>query len=147
MIPLVIILSCLSGLALGLSGFSLWKSGLAQEGDRFFVGKLQELEGRIEGLELRWIRALDELTERMTKGNDAWRKVRQAQSYAEREEELEEESEGQPVNPAQEVLPLDVEGSDPRGLSYMPTDVGGSAETSWRATARALGASIAAGSH
>jgi len=145
MLPLVIVLSLLSGALLGLSLFSLWKSKEARDSQRDWFAPYQELEGRQEVMEMKWKRLLEEMEERIERGNDAWRRYRSGEAARERRAQSLEESEGQPADPAQEILPFDEEGSDPRGLSYMPGGVDGATEEPWRTVAKQLAASIVGG--
>ncbi len=145
MLPLVIVLAALSGIATGLSMFALWKSGQGIEGERAWFGPLRELQGQVEALDLRWIRLMEEVNERVESGNTVWRRIRSTESAKERREERAEEFEGQPVDPAQEVLPFDAAGSDPRGLSYMPEDLDDPTQQPWRVAAKELARQIAGG--
>jgi len=145
MLPLVITLSCVQVAFLGV--FLFWARKIQDEigkKERYFAG-LQELDLRMEVLETRWKRLLEEMEERIERGNDAWRRWRSREAGRERRAQRQEELEGESEDDTQEVLPLDVSGSDPRGLSYMPRDLADTSEPAWRSVARQMAEAIARG--
>jgi hypothetical protein len=123
----------------------LFKLQDTKEPIRDWFAPLEELKTRQEALETRWKRHLEELDDRVEAGNTAWRRIRSTEAARVRRAERDEEPEPEPVEDGQGVLSLDAEGSDPRGLSYMPENLADPVEPPWRTIARQLALQIAQG--
>ena len=104
---------------------------------------LYDLKSRMEVLELRWKRVLDELEERVERGNIAWRRYRAGEAARSRRQELEEDEGATDEEEAPDVHQVDAFGGDPRGLSYMPESLGNAPEPPWKTVSRQLAAQIA----
>jgi len=146
-ITLYVLSSAVLGALLGFFLFSRYSKQAEPEKERDWVRPFSELDLRMEVLETRWKRVIEELEERIERGNDAWRRYRSREAGRERRAQLKEESEGEPVDDAQEILQFDVSGSDPRGLSYMPEPLENAPEPSWKRASREIARSIVGGSN
>jgi len=145
MLPLTIALLCAQ---VGILGVFLFFSGKVRDElarkERYFEA-LSDLSVRQEVLETRWKRLLEELEERIERGNDAWRRYRSREAGRERRAKREEELEGESVDDPQEILEFDASGSDPRGMQYVSRPLEDPSDQPWRLVARELARSIANG--
>jgi len=145
MMTLTILLLCVQGALLGLFLFYSGKvrDELARK-ERYFEA-VSDISVRMEVLETRWKRLLEELEERIERGNDAWRRYRSREAGRERRAQRQEELEGESDEDAQEVLPFDAGGSDPRGMQYVSKPLEDPSDQPWRLVARQLAQTIASG--
>lgn len=143
MLTIQIVILGLQGVFLGLFLFFTWKQNQQTPDDRLWFQPLEEMKLEMEVQQTRWKRFLEEASERIDRGNDAWRRYQTAQRarerrQQEREEELELEE--------QEVLdlrPQHEEGSDPRGLQYLREPVDPATQSPWQDVAKAIAHGIA----
>lgn len=137
--PLLIALIVLSGAFLAAALVIYRKKPLPPTEFWELRDRFEDVRRRVTAMELELSTWSKEVSDKLTRANDVWRKVQAADYYRRRKDELEEdEPELQPEEQAQGVLQLHEDGGDPRGMSYLSGGVGSDSEEPWRAVRRAL---------
>jgi len=144
MIPLLLALVALQGAVMAVFLFRREKNPVPSDPAPTLKQDVAELERRIQGLEVKWVTVLEELDERIERGNVAWRRLRAAEAGKRRRQSMEDdEDDEEPPEESTQPDFFNAPGSDPRGLSYMREPVAGSVEPPWRLVARQIAQNIA----